>query len=256
MDHAPSEVLGERIFIDIASIKRENNKDMGYSKMFWLLAVDEYSRMKFSWFLNKKSELSGVMRDFIKKCKGHNIIIKYIRLNNARENKGFQKDANREGLGITFEFTAPNTPQQNSVVESAIRYLSACARSMMAHANFPMDIRKQLWTQAYNCATQLDVFLPYEHDKEGTITPFKCWFKKEAPFANYLHMFREAVSVTICSNIRNKAKDRGFTGVFVGYEFNHPPDTYRVWKPNTNHVILTRDVTYLKRMFFKKINPG
>ena len=89
-DHAPSKVLGEHIFIDITSIKRENNEDKGYSKMFWLLAVDKYSRMKFSWFLNKKSKLSGVMRDFIKKCKGHNIIIKYIQLHNARVNKGFQ----------------------------------------------------------------------------------------------------------------------------------------------------------------------
>ena len=113
-------------------------------------------------------------------------------------------------------------------MESAIHYLSARARSMMAQANFPMDIRKQLWTQVYNCATQLDIILPYEHNKEGTITPFKCWFKKEAPFANYLHMFGEAVSVMIQSNIKNKAKDRGFTRIFVGYEYNHPPDTYQV----------------------------
>ena len=97
---------------------------------------------------------------------------------------------------------------------------------MMAHANFPMDIRKQLWTQAYNCVTQLDIFLLCEHNKEGTITPFKCFFKKEAPFANYLHMFREAVSVTIHSNIKNKAEDCRFTGIFVGYEYNHVPDTY------------------------------
>ena len=97
---------------------------------------------------------------------------------------------------------------------------------MMAHANFPMDVRNQLWTQAYNCATQLDIILPFEHNKEGAITPLKCWFKKEAPYTNYLHMFGEAVSVTICSKINNKAEDRGFTGIFIGYEFNHPPDTY------------------------------
>ena len=65
-DHAPSEVLGECIFIDIATIKKKNNKDKGYSKMFWLLAADEYSCMKLFWFLNKKSELSGVMRDFVR----------------------------------------------------------------------------------------------------------------------------------------------------------------------------------------------
>ena len=127
---------------------------------------------------------------------------------------------------------------------------------MMAHANFPMDVRNQLWTQAYNCATQLDIILPYEHNKEGTITPFKCWFKKEAPYTNYLHMFGDAVSVIIRLSIKNKAKDCGFTGTFVRYEFNHPPDTYQVWKPKMNHVILTQYVTYLKRMFFKKLNPG
>jgi len=75
-DHIPSEVMGERFYIDIASIKRENSEDTGYSKMFWLLAVDEYSHMKFLWFLSRKSELSGVLRDFVKKCKGHNINIK------------------------------------------------------------------------------------------------------------------------------------------------------------------------------------
>ena len=87
--------------------------DMGYSKMFWLLAVDEYSHMKFLWFLSRKSELSGVLRDFVKKCKGHDINIKCIHLDNARENKAFQRDADREGLGLIFEFTAPNMPQQN-----------------------------------------------------------------------------------------------------------------------------------------------
>lgn len=45
----------------------ENNEYKGYSKLFWLLAVDIYSHMKFLWFLNKKSGLSGVFHDFMKK---------------------------------------------------------------------------------------------------------------------------------------------------------------------------------------------
>jgi len=85
----------------------------------------------------------------------------------------------------------------HSRLTSAIRYLAARARSMMALANFPMHIRKQLWTQAYNCATQLDVIIPYEQAKEGLTTLFKCWYKKDAPYVNYLHMFGKAVSVTI-----------------------------------------------------------
>ena len=140
-NHVLSEVLGERIYVDIASVKKENNDDKGYSKMFWFLAVDEYSRMKFSWFLNKNFELSGLLRDFIKRCKGCNIIIKYIHPDNAGENKAFQRDMDREGLGRTFEFTALNMHQQNSVVENVICCLLAHAWIMMAHANFLMDIR-------------------------------------------------------------------------------------------------------------------
>ena len=69
-EHVSLEVLSDRICADITSMKRENNEYKGYSKLFWLLAVDIYSHMKFLWFLNKKSRLSGVLHDFMKKSSG------------------------------------------------------------------------------------------------------------------------------------------------------------------------------------------
>ena len=43
--------------------------------------------------------------------------IKYIRLDNSGENRCLQTVCDKQNLGIMFEFTAPGTPQQNSVVE-------------------------------------------------------------------------------------------------------------------------------------------
>lgn len=41
--------------------------------------------------------------------------------------------------------------------------------------------------------------------------------------------------------------------MFVGYEYapNHGGDVYRMWNPKTNRVHFTRDVIWLKRMYFK-----
>jgi hypothetical protein len=40
--------------------------------------------------------------------------------------------------------------------------------------------------------------------------------------------------------------------MMVGYALNHPGDTYRMWDPKTKRVHLTRDVTWLRRMFYPK----
>ena len=48
----------------------------------------------------------------------HKIKVKNIHLDNAGENQALEKEADKVGYGITFEYTAPGTPHQNGVVES------------------------------------------------------------------------------------------------------------------------------------------
>ena len=40
--------------------------------------------------------------------------------------------------------------------------------------------------------------------------------------------------------------------MFVGYALNHDGDCYRMWDPRTEGVHVTRDVIWLKRMFYEK----
>ena len=64
-------------------------------------------------------------------AKQYGIEIKRIRLDNSGEIKSLQKECNKENLGVNFEFTAPGTPQQNSVAERRIPTLMGRARAML-----------------------------------------------------------------------------------------------------------------------------
>ena len=63
-----------------------------------------------------------------------------------------QANTNQQYLGLKFKFTAPGTPQQNSVVEIEFPSLLWRARPMMTHAHFD-DYFK---CEAVSTATKLD----------------------------------------------------------------------------------------------------
>ena len=47
------------------------------------------------------------------------------------DKRSLQRECDKQNLGIIFEFTAPGTPQQNSVAERKIPTLMGRARAMM-----------------------------------------------------------------------------------------------------------------------------
>jgi hypothetical protein len=93
------------------------NVSFGGSK-FWLLIVDDAKDMCFSFFLKRKSETAQAIVNLIKDLKEkQGIMVKILRCDNAGENMSAAKLCLDERLGITFEYTAPNTPQHNGRVE-------------------------------------------------------------------------------------------------------------------------------------------
>eukprot|EP00957_Ditylum_brightwellii_P152206 11587755-Ditylum_brightwellii.AAC.1 len=50
-------------------------------------------------------------------------------------------------------------------------------------------------------------------------------------------------------------KPRGISSMMVGYTTSHSDGLYRMWNPNTNRILISRDVTWLKRMYFKHQKP-
>ena len=77
----------------------------------------------------------------------YGIAIKRIRLDNSGENKSLQKECDKQNLGVIFEFTAPGTPQQNSVVERRIPTLMRRARAVLIQAGINSKERRDFWCE-------------------------------------------------------------------------------------------------------------
>ena len=71
----------------------------------------------------------------------------------------------------------------------------------------------------------------------------------------HLQTWGEAGTVTSIQDTSAKLQDRGRQCMFVGYQDNHPGDCYRMWYPTTNKILITRDLIWLHRMYFKKRVP-
>jgi hypothetical protein len=101
---------GERIFTDIASIRA--SAGIKVSKPHWCIKVDERTQLKFSSFHENKDGMVEESCELFYKWKQGGNQVKYVRCDNAGENKTLQKRENGVDwkLNITFEFTPRDTP--------------------------------------------------------------------------------------------------------------------------------------------------
>jgi hypothetical protein len=154
-------------------------------------------------------------------------------------------------LPIRVEWTARNTPQQNSPVEVGFSTLAGRALSMMEDANIPQHLRLLL-QEAIKTATYLDNLIPIDIGGEYK-TKYEHQFGMNPTFAKALRTWGEAGTVTIKSrHFQPKEKRRGITCMMIGYSPDHPTGTYCMFDPCTKGVHLTRDVTWLRRKFFSR----
>ena len=214
---------GNKMFIDKSSFKHES---MG-GKRHWLIVVDEFSDYSHSFFLRKKSDQTVVIPIWIKGLKTkYGIVMNNIRLDNSGENRSLQKECEKQNLEIIFEFTAPVTPQQNSVVEKKIATLMGRSRAMMTQAGFSQQDKRKFWCEIISTATKLNNTMVR---KERTKPPHTLFYNKGARYMKYLRSFGELAVIAISDGkkMRSMLDTRGRTGIFVGYADDHSRNVYR-----------------------------
>jgi hypothetical protein len=172
-----SKIPGERILIDISYIKKES---LG-GKNTWLLVEDQATSMKWNYFMRRKGELIQNMLVFIKTLKAKNPeSVKFIRLDNAGENLGLKTQLELEGMNVSFEYTSPETPEQNGQAEQSFATLWGRVRAMLNCSGVPQEMRDKLWEECASTATLLSNVMsrkdgksPYEsfYGKRGWIQP-------------------------------------------------------------------------------------
>ena len=232
---------GYRVFVDISSFKqviRGGNKH-------WLIVVDEFSDYTHSFFSKKKSDQIKILPMWIKGiARKQRIEIKRIRLDNSGENKSMQKEYDKQNLGIIFEFTAPGTPQQNSIAERRIPMLMGRARAMLIQAGLEPKYKEEFWCEVISTATKLDIIMLRS---ERTKLPHTLFYGEDAKYARGLRTFGEMAVVAIHEGKKmgSKLDNRGKTCMFVGYADDHTKDVYRFLNIHTKRIILSRDVRWL-----------
>ena len=119
-----STVNMERVYHDIATIKKPKGMEVTISKPNWRILVEEKTNTKFSAFFKKKNGMIEPTCEQFEKWRQAGMPVKFLRCDNAGENKKLKERADGVDwkLNIQFEFTARNTPQQNHLAELGLQF--------------------------------------------------------------------------------------------------------------------------------------
>ena len=150
---------------------------------YYLLFIDDYSRMCWIYFMKFKSEVAGIFWKFKKNVENQSgSSIQAIRSDNGKEYTSAEFNRYCEDAGIEHQLTTPYTPEQNRVSERRNRYVMEMVRSMMHEKNLP----KMLWAEAANTAVFIQNRLPTSVLTE--MTPFEMWYNYK-PSLRFLKIF-------------------------------------------------------------------
>ena len=89
--------------------------------------------------------------------KAHGTPVKFIRLDNAGENRDLQKkcEQSQDLNDITFEFTPRDAPQFNGKIERKFATMWNRVRANYQAAKLTQKLRNKLWAEA--CVTAIDI---------------------------------------------------------------------------------------------------
>ena len=143
--------------------------------------------------------------------------------------------------GITYEASAPDTPEQNGHSERKGRILTTKARSMRIQGRLPMD----LWSELVKTAGYIANRTPMQ--KHGWKTPYEL-VNKTPPSLSHLHPIGcKAYSLDKHIPRKEKMQERAHIGHLVGYDSTN---IFRIWIPSRSKIIRTRDVMFDDEVFY------
>ncbi|KAL8101290.1 hypothetical protein AgCh_033242 [Apium graveolens] len=105
---------------------------------YFLLLVDDYNRVMWVYLLTRKDEALGAFKKFkLLVERDSEKKVKMLRTDRGGEFSSKQFIEYCDNMGISRQFTAPYTSQQNGVVERRNRTVVAMTRSLLKERNLP-----------------------------------------------------------------------------------------------------------------------
>ncbi|KAJ9544583.1 hypothetical protein OSB04_024290 [Centaurea solstitialis] len=217
-------------------------------KKYMLVLVDEYSRYTWLEFLRTKSDAADLIIAFIKRIQvllGRQV--KKLRSDNGTEFRNVKLQSFLEEVGISHNFSAVRTPQQNGVVERKNRTLVEAARSMIAHSGVPPSLWAEVVSTA--CYTQNRTLIVKRTGK----TAYEMVNKRKLN----IKFFRVFDCVCYLLNNRDdlgKFDAKSDESIFIGY--SHNSATYRVYNKRTRSIFESRYVDFSETEMYSNASPS
>ncbi|GJY85308.1 ribonuclease H-like domain-containing protein, partial [Tanacetum coccineum] len=209
-------------------------------KAYCLVVTDDYSKFSWVFFLAKKDETSGILKNFITGIENQlNQKVKIIRCDNETEFKNYEMNQLCGIKGIKREFSNTRTPQQNRVGKRKNRTLIEAARTMLADSLLPIPF----WAEAVNiaCYVQNRVLVTKPHNK----TPYELLIGR-TPIISFMIPFGYPVTILNTLDHLGKFNGKADEGFLVGYSINSK--AFRVFNSRTRKLfdidILTNSMNY------------
>jgi hypothetical protein len=188
------------------------------------------------FFLQDKSETQGTLKRFLRRAQNEfELKVKKIRSDNGSEFKNLQVEEFLEEEGIKHEFSAPYTPQQNSVVERKNRTLIDMARTMLGEFKTP----EQFWSEAMNTACHAINRLYLHRLLKKTSYELLTGNK---PNVSYFRVFGNKCYILVKKGRHSKFAPKDVEGFLLGYDSN--TKAYRVFNKSSGLVEVSNDVVF------------
>ncbi|KAJ0577826.1 putative RNA-directed DNA polymerase [Helianthus annuus] len=207
-------------------------KSLGGSRYF-LLFIDDFSRMTWVYFIEKKSEVFSkfkVFKDLVEKqCEK---FVKVLRSDRGGEYCSNEFNSFCELHGIKRQLTAPHTPQQNGVCERKNRTVVEMAQCLLQSKGMP----SYFWAEAISTAVHILNMSPTK--AVDARTPIEVW-SGEKPDVEDLRVFGSITYGLTPAQLKHKFEPTSTKCILIGY-FSRvkTPKNSHLWDLSTLDMLL------------------
>ena len=178
-------------------------------KRYIIVVVDDFTRYTWVILLRSKSDAPKHIKALCTRLQNEkNIKIDQIHSDHGKEFENSYMESFSLRFGISREFSAPITPQQNGVVERKNRVIQEMARAMLHNR----DVARNLWGEVNNtaCDTVNRVYFRPSTKK----TPYELW-KGRKPNVKYFRIFGSTCFILKDRENVEKFDSRSDEGIFL-----------------------------------------
>ena len=246
-DEKKSKEVGERLYVDITGPFPLTGGKWHKSirnKMFWYGMIDEFSGKMISSFQYEKSKLVDMVAETFDFFNGREQKVKHVRMDNAGENQAVEKLC--KSKNITVEYTPPDTPKLNHMVERGFAIRWEGAKVLMQNAGLKPNVKsnKIILVEAIKTAS----FLYEEGPRKGKEFSINELFfgikgKERVKSKHFIEWGRFGFVCNKRTKTR-KMESRGTAMMMVGYAMDHPSGTYRFYNPTTDSIVVSNSVKW------------